>query len=100
MGLFDGFLSSVSEHADVGNLAAKVGISAEAAEQAIAALGAAHQEPGDTVDTAAAQTGIEPGVLQQIVQHIGGEGSLGQFASMIAENPQAQSFLSSFFKRD
>lgn len=85
MGLLDGLLSQVTENVDVANLAAKVGISPEQAEQAIAALGAAHPEPGDTVETAAAQTGLSSDVLQQIVGHIGGEGSLASFASLLKE---------------
>ncbi|MEO6093833.1 MAG: hypothetical protein ABIT04_11030 [Novosphingobium sp.] len=93
MGLFDGILSSVSEHADVGNLATRLGIPPELAEKAIAALGAAHQQPGDTVQEASTQTGIDPGILGQIVQQIGGEGSLGEFARMIASNPQAAALL-------
>lgn len=85
MGLLDGLLSQVTENVDVANLAAKVGISPEQAEQAIAALGAAHPEPGDTVETAAAQTGLSSDVLQQIVGHIGGEGSLASFAALLKE---------------
>ena len=98
MGLFDGILSSVSEHADIGNLAARVGISPEMAEKAIAALGAAHQQPGDTVQQAAEKTGLDTGVVAQIVQQIGGEGSLGEFARMIASNPQAAGILNSLDK--
>ena len=49
------------------------------------ALGLAHPEPGDTVATAAAQTGLSPDTLQEIVRHIGGEGSLAQFASLLED---------------
>ena len=89
MGLLDGILSQVSEHADVANLAGKLGIDPAMAEKAIAALGVSHQEAGDTVAGAAAKTGIDPGVLGQIVQQIGGEGSLGEFARALQDNPQA-----------
>ena len=41
MGIFDSILGQVSQHADVGNMAAKLGIPAEVAEKAIAALGQA-----------------------------------------------------------
>ena len=84
MGLLDGLLSQVSENVDIKNLAAKVGISPEQAESAVAALGQAHPEPGDTVESAAASTGLSSDVLQQIVGHIGGEGALGQFASLLS----------------
>lgn len=93
MSLFDSILSQVTSNVDVANLAAKVGIDPAMAEKAIAALGAAHPQPGDTVTAAAASTGLDPSVLSQIVGHIGGEGSLGQFAQMIAQNPQAASLL-------
>ena len=41
------------------------------------------REPGSTVDGAAADTGLDSGVLGQIVEHIGGEGALGQFAGLL-----------------
>jgi hypothetical protein len=80
MSLLDGLLGQLGQNVDVANLAAKVGLDP--------ALGAAHPQPGDTVATAAAQTGIDSGVLAQMVEHIGGEGALGNFASLIAANPQ------------
>jgi hypothetical protein len=91
--MLDGLLSQVTENVDVANLAAKVGISEEQAEAAIAALGKAHPEPGDTVENAAAATGLPSSVLQQIVGHIGGEGSLAQFASLLQENGGADGIL-------
>ena len=83
MSLLDGLLGQIAENVDVKNLAAKVGISPDQAEAAITALGHAHTAPGDTVTTAAQNTGLAPEILQQIVGHIGGEGSLGQFASLL-----------------
>jgi hypothetical protein len=84
MGMLDGLLSQITGNMDVANLATKVGISPEQAEAAVNALGMAHPEPGDTVATAAANTGLSPDILQQIVGHIGGEGSLSQYAQMIS----------------
>jgi len=86
MALFDDILGQVRGHPELINLAAKVGIDPHMAEQAVAALGAAHQEPGDTVQQAAARTGLDAGVVSQIVDHIGGEGSLGKFAAMIDQD--------------
>ncbi len=83
MGLLDGLLGQVTSNVDINNLAEKVGLSPEQVEQAMTALGQAHTEPGDTVATAADNTGIEPGKLQDLVGHIGGEGALGQFASLL-----------------
>lgn len=86
MGLFDDILGKVSGHPEIENLATKVGISPAMVEQAVAALGEAHQQPGDTVQQAAAKTGLDTSVISQIVEHIGGEGSLGKFASMIDQD--------------
>ncbi|MEO9132617.1 MAG: hypothetical protein ABI240_15605 [Sphingomonas sp.] len=83
MGLLDGLLAQVNENADVKNLAAKVGLTPEQIEAAVTALGQAHTAPGDTVDTAAATTGLPADILQQIVGHIGGEGALGKFAGLL-----------------
>ena len=98
MGIFDSILGQVSEHVDVANLASKLGIDPAMAEKAIAALGQAHHEPGDTVAGAAAKTGLDAGVLNSIVAQIGGEGSLGQFAQMLKDNPQASGILGSLDK--
>jgi ATP phosphoribosyltransferase regulatory subunit HisZ len=93
MGIFDSVLSQLGGHADVGNLASKLGIPSEVAEKAIAALGQSHAEPGDTIQGAAAKTGLDSGVLSQIVEQIGGEGSLGQYAQTLQDNPMAKSVL-------
>jgi hypothetical protein len=96
MGFLDGILSQVSGHADVANLAGKLGIDPAMAEKAIAALGVSHQEPGDTIAGAAARTGLDSGTLGRIVEQIGGEGSLGEFARMLSEHPQASGILGMF----
>jgi hypothetical protein len=87
MSLLDGLLGQVTQNIDVANLAAKVGLDPAMAEQAIAALGVAHTAPEDTVALAAQKTGIDSAVLSQIVGHLGGEGSLGQFAGLLQGNP-------------
>ena len=93
MGLFDSILGQAGQHADVANMAAKLGIDPGMAEKAIAALGQSHGEPGDTVSGAAAKTGLDAGMLSQIVEQIGGEGSLGQYADALKSNPQAAGIL-------
>ncbi len=85
MGLLDGLLNQVADHVDVDNLAAKIGLTPEQVEMAVAALGKAHPEPGDTVADAAASTGLPMDKLSEIVGHIGGEGALGRFASLLRE---------------
>jgi ATP phosphoribosyltransferase regulatory subunit HisZ len=86
MSLLNGLLSQVSDNATVQNLAAKVGLSPEEVEQAVTALGQAHVQEGDTVTTAAEQTGLPQDKLQEIVRHIGGEGALGRFASLLQQD--------------
>ena len=85
MGLLDGLLGRVAANVDIKNLAERVGLSPDQVEQAVQALGAAHPQPGDTVETAAASTGLPTDQLQQIVAHIGGEGALGRFAGLLGE---------------
>ncbi|MGC1271004.1 MAG: hypothetical protein WA842_10455 [Croceibacterium sp.] len=95
MSIFDGILKSIAGSPDdVTNLASKIGIDPALAEKAIAALGHSHQMQGDTVEAAAASTGLPAGTLNQIVEAIGGEGSLTQFASLLNENPMAKGLLS------
>ena len=84
MSVFDSILQNIGGAPDdVVGLAKKVGIDPAMAEKAIAALGHAHQLEGDTVEAAAAKTGLSAGTLNQIVEHIGGEGSLMEFANML-----------------
>ena len=93
MSIFDQILGQISSNVDIKNLAEKVGIDPGMAEKAIAGLAAGHAAPTDTVETAAANTGIDAGILQQIVGHIGGEGSLGNFASMLSGNSDAMKMI-------
>ena len=86
MSFLNGILNQVSDNATVENLAAKVGLSPDQVEQAVAALGQAHASEGDTVTTAAEQTGLPQDKLQEIVGHIGGEGALGRFASLLQQD--------------
>jgi hypothetical protein len=97
MGLFDGILGQVSEHADVANLAGQLGIDPKMAEKAIAALGVAHQQEGDTAQLAASKTGLDIDMIMKIISAIGGEGSLGQFAEAVARDPAK---ISAFFDKD
>jgi hypothetical protein len=99
MGIFDSILGSVGG-TDIENLAAKVGIDPAMAERAVAALGAAHMQEGHTVRTAAAQTGLDPDVMSKIVDHIGGEASLGKYAQIVQDDPQILSRLASALDRD
>ena len=85
MGILDGILGQVTQNVDVANLATKVGLDPAMVEKAIQALAGAHTAPGDTLGTAAAETGLPTDKLAEIVKHIGGEGALGNFASMLGQ---------------
>lgn len=94
MSLFDSILKGTGGAPDdVVNLASKLGIDPAMAEKAIAALGQAHTQQGDTVEQAAAKTGLDTGMLGKIVEQIGGEGSLGEYARQLQEHPQAAGVL-------
>jgi hypothetical protein len=83
MGLLDGILGQVAGNPAITNLAERIGLSPDQVAAAIAALGAAHTQPGDTVAGAADSTGLSPDVLQQILGHLGGEGALGNLGTML-----------------
>ena len=93
MSIFNSILGQVGGDATIQNLAAKVGLSPEQVEQAVAALGQAHGEEGDTIDTASQATGVPTDKLSEIVQHIGGEGALGRFASLLQEQGGASALI-------
>ena len=83
MGILDGILGQLGENSDVANLASKVGLSPEHVEAAVAALAKFHPMDVDTAQGAAAETGLPVDKLQEIIGHIGGEGALGRYASML-----------------
>ena len=70
MSILDGILGQVSATPTVQNLAAKVGLSPEQVEQAVAALGQAHTAEGDTVTTAAEQTGLPESMVRTYIAEI------------------------------
>jgi len=100
MSLLDSLLGMAGQNIDVAGIAGKLGIDPAMASQAIAALGAAHSQPGDTVDTASAQTGIDSGTLSQVAQELGGTEGLGQLNQAMQDHPQAASLMSMFTGND
>ncbi|OYY90868.1 MAG: hypothetical protein B7Y45_05430 [Sphingomonas sp. 28-66-16] len=100
MSMLDGLLGQINQNVDIKNLASKVGLTPEQVEMAVTALGQAHPQPGDTVTTAAASTGLSSDILQQIVGHIGGEGSLAQFASLLGAQGGMLGQVSGMLDRD
>ncbi|MBN9318701.1 MAG: hypothetical protein J0I28_03300 [Caulobacterales bacterium] len=93
MNLLNGLLGQLAENVDIENLAQKIGLSPEHVEQAVQALGVAHHEPGDTAESAAATTGLPLDKIQEIIGHIGGEGSLARFADMLKDQGGAGDLL-------
>ena len=83
MGILDQLLGQVTGNADVANVAAKVGLSPEHVESAVAALAKFHPMQGDTAEGAAAATGLPVEKLQELIGHIGGEGALAKYAGML-----------------
>ena len=83
MSILDGILGQIGQNLDIKNLAAKVGLSPEQVESAVGALAKAHPQPGDTAQDAASATGLPLDKIQDIVGHIGGEGALANFASLL-----------------
>lgn len=85
MSILDSLLGQVGGGTNVQDIAGKVGLSPDQVEQAVTALGQAHGQDGDTVATAAENTGISPDTLNQIVGHLGGEGALGSLSSLLGQ---------------
>lgn len=85
MGMLDGILEKAVGAVDLQQIAERVGLPADQVESAVAALGAAHNQPEDTVQAASGQTGIEPSKLQEIMGHLGGEEAIGKIASLLGK---------------
>ncbi|MBX3593038.1 hypothetical protein [Sphingomonas sp.] len=100
MSMFDDLLGQVSGNATISNLAAKVGLSPEHVESAVQALAQHHPMQGDTAEGAAAATGLPIDKLQEIIGHIGGEGSLGRFAAMMQDQGGLMGQVSGMLDRD
>ncbi len=83
MGLLDGIMGQLGGADQIGKLAGQFGLSEEQVQMAMAALGKAHSEPGDTVASAAQSTGLSADTLQGLLGQIGGEGTLGQISGML-----------------
>lgn len=83
MSIFDQIKNMAHNHPTVQNMAEKLGIDQETAEKAIAALTEGHQAEGDTLDVAADKSGLDKNILSQVMEHVGGEGSLQSFMQML-----------------
>ncbi|MBN8484789.1 MAG: hypothetical protein J0L50_08400 [Sphingomonadales bacterium] len=93
MGMLDGILGQLGGQVDIRAIAQQVGIDPAMAEKAVAALGQSHAEPGDTLEGAAAKTGLDIGQIGQIAEQLGGAGALEKLSGLLNDNPQAASIL-------
>lgn len=100
MSILDGLLGKVTQNIDIGGLAQKVGLDASQVEGALASLAKSHDAPGDTVATAAADTGIDSGIMSKIMDQIGGEGALGQFSEMLKGEGSIMDKVGGMFDKD
>lgn len=83
MSIFDQILGAAHNHPTVRNMAEHLGIDQATAERAIAALTEGHHADTDTVATAAERSGIDAGILTQVMEQVGGEGSLARFSQIL-----------------
>lgn len=83
MGLLESIMGQLGGGGQITELAGKLGLSESQVQMAMAALGKAHAEPGDTVADASAATGIAPDALQNLIGQIGGENALTNISKMI-----------------
>ena len=104
MSLLDGILGQVAgggaASKGVGAIAQKLGIDPSLAALAVTALGAAHDEPGDTVQCAAQKSGIDRGTLASVVEMLGGEAKLGEVAGQMKANPEGLTMITKMLDRN
>ncbi|PXW78422.1 hypothetical protein C7451_10292 [Blastomonas natatoria] len=67
----------------IAGLAKQVGLSEAQVQAAMAALGKAAPQPGDTVTSAAQSTGLPMDKLQQLLAQVGGEDALKKISGFI-----------------
>lgn len=104
MGMLDGLLGQISDQVDVENLAKKLGLDPEQVTKAVSALAQAHFQQGDTATLAAENTGLSVDTIKQVIEHIGGEGSIERYAQMLKDDQgllgQAGNLAAGLFGKD
>ncbi|NJM50391.1 MAG: hypothetical protein HC843_05425 [Sphingomonadales bacterium] len=100
MSILDGLLSQVTSNVDIKGLAAKVGLDPAQVEGAVASLAKSHSAPGDTLETASAETGLDRGKMGEIMEQMGGEGALGKISEMMKGDHSIFGKIGGFLDRD
>ena len=83
MSMFDNMLAEMGGQIDVDAIADRVGLSPDKVDEAIAALGVAHSQPGDAIETAAASTGFPMSKISAIMAQLGGPDALANLSSRL-----------------
>lgn len=86
MSMLEGLLGQISNQVDVENLAKKLGLDPAQVSGAIGALAQSHFAEGDTATLAAQSTGLSIDSIRQIIEQIGGEGSIARYAQMLQDD--------------
>lgn len=82
MGLLDN-LANEAMGLDVPALAAQVGLAPDVTEAVLIALGKAHFDGHDTVNSAVDETGVPREKVQELLAAVGGDDALAKVASLI-----------------
>ena len=98
MSLLDQALSQFGG-TDLDAIAAKAGLTPEQVQSAVAALGRSMPEPGDTVGSAAAKTGLPVEAVEAVLQHMGGEDTLARITGALSQGGGIGGVLSGLFSR-
>ena len=82
MAMLDNMLVEMGSEGDVQAIADRVGLPVAKVEEAIAALGVAHPQPGDAVITASDSTGVPVSKISAILNLLGGREALPGLSSL------------------
>ena len=83
MAMLDKMLVAMGSEGDVQTIAERVGLPVNKVEEAIAALGVAHPQPGDAVTTASDSTGVPATKIDAILNQLGGREALPSLSSLL-----------------
>ena len=99
MSLLNQMMQSVGG-TDIDALAGKLGLTPAQVESAVAALGRAEPEPTDTVDQAAAKSGLPREAVAKVLEAIGGEDGLRRIVGGLSQGGGLAGAMSGLFGKD